>query len=82
MWLISPRKRMNEFCRAQKFQVIVALANREASITAGVKYKREPGRIRYVSNGVGEQFVAERNYAGHDILVFPALGGRNAAFPA
>jgi glycosyltransferase involved in cell wall biosynthesis len=40
-----------------------AVANREAAIMAELKYRREPGRIRYVSNGVGEEFFTERNYA-------------------
>lgn len=39
-----------------------AVANREASVMAELKYNREPGRIRYVPNGVGEEFFADRNY--------------------
>jgi len=40
-----------------------AVANREAWAMAELKYNREPGRIRYVPNGVGEEFFANRNYA-------------------
>ena len=40
-----------------------AVANREAWVMAELKYNREPGRIRYVPNGVGEEFFADRNYA-------------------
>lgn len=39
-----------------------AVANREAVIMAELKYHREPGRIRYVPNGVGEDFFTARNY--------------------
>jgi glycosyltransferase involved in cell wall biosynthesis len=39
-----------------------AVANREAVIMAELKYNREPGRIRYVPNGVGEEFFTERTY--------------------
>jgi glycosyltransferase involved in cell wall biosynthesis len=39
-----------------------AVANREACVMAELKYNREPGRIRYVPNGVGEEFFLERNY--------------------
>jgi len=40
-----------------------AVANREAWAMAELKSNREPGRIRYVPNGVGEEFFADRNYA-------------------
>jgi glycosyltransferase involved in cell wall biosynthesis len=39
-----------------------AVVNREAWITAELKYRREPGRIRYVPNGVEQEFFAGRTY--------------------
>jgi len=39
------------------------VVNREAWAMAELKYNREPGRIRYVPNGVGEEFFVERSYA-------------------
>lgn len=45
-----------------------AVANREAVIMAELKYHREPGRVRYVPNGVGEEFFTERTYAAHSPL--------------
>jgi glycosyltransferase involved in cell wall biosynthesis len=45
-----------------------AVANREAVIMAELKYHREPGRIGYVPNGVGEEFFTERNYAARSPL--------------
>lgn len=42
-----------------------AVANREASIMAELKYNREAGRIRYVPNGVGREFFADRSYKSH-----------------
>jgi len=38
------------------------VANREAWICAELKYGREPGKIRFVPNGVEEGFFAERVY--------------------
>lgn len=40
-----------------------AVANREAAMLAELKYNREPGRIRYVPNGVGKEFFTDRSYA-------------------
>jgi glycosyltransferase involved in cell wall biosynthesis len=40
-----------------------AVANREGWVMAELKYNREAGRIRYVPNGVGEPFFANRSYA-------------------
>jgi glycosyltransferase involved in cell wall biosynthesis len=40
-----------------------AVANREAWAMAELKHNREPGRIRYIPNGVEEEFFADRNYA-------------------
>ncbi len=40
-----------------------AVANREAQICAELKYGKSAGRIRYVPNGVEEQFFSEREYA-------------------
>lgn len=40
-----------------------AVANREGWICAELKHGREPGRIRYVPNGVGEEFFCERKYS-------------------
>ena len=39
-----------------------AVANREAWICAELKHGREPGRIRFVPNGVEEQFFGARDY--------------------
>jgi glycosyltransferase involved in cell wall biosynthesis len=39
-----------------------AVANREAWICSELKYKREPGRIWYVPNGVEERFFIEREF--------------------
>jgi glycosyltransferase involved in cell wall biosynthesis len=39
------------------------VANREALIIAELKYNREAGRIRYVPNGVSQEFFTQRNYA-------------------
>jgi glycosyltransferase involved in cell wall biosynthesis len=40
-----------------------AVANREAWICAELKYKREPGRISYVPNGVEQRFFIEREFS-------------------
>ena len=45
-----------------------AVVNREAWIMGELKYNREPGRIRYVPNGVGEEFFMERSYAARSPL--------------
>jgi len=45
-----------------------AVANREGWIRAEMKYNHEPGRIRFVPNGVGEQFFAEREYTAKSPL--------------
>ena len=39
-----------------------AVVNREASTCAEVKYKRQPGRIRYVPNGTEERFFVPREF--------------------
>lgn len=39
-----------------------AVANREATVVAELKYNREPGKIRYVPNGVGTEFFSDRSY--------------------
>jgi len=40
-----------------------AVANREAWSCAALKFGREPGRIRYVPNGVEDRFFIERQYS-------------------
>jgi glycosyltransferase involved in cell wall biosynthesis len=45
-----------------------AVANREACVMAELKYGREPGRIRYVPNGVSQEFFVDRSYATHSPL--------------
>jgi len=40
-----------------------AVANREAWSVAALKFRREPGNIRYVPNGVEPQFFIERQYS-------------------
>lgn len=40
-----------------------AVANREAWSAAALKFKREPGNIRYVPNGVERQFFINRQYS-------------------
>lgn len=40
-----------------------AVANREGVAMAELKYNREPGKIRYVPNGVSPEFFADRSYA-------------------
>lgn len=49
-----------------------AVANREGWICAELKYGREPGRIRYVPNGVSEDFFCDRQYerAGSPRLLY------------
>lgn len=42
-----------------------AVANREAWTCAELKFGREPGRIRYVPNGVEDGFFVERKYSAN-----------------
>ncbi|MGH9689296.1 MAG: glycosyltransferase family 4 protein [Candidatus Acidiferrales bacterium] len=42
-----------------------AVANREATIMAELKYDRQPGRIRFIPNGVGHEFFVDRSYVPH-----------------
>ena len=45
-----------------------AVANREGWICAELKYGREPGRIRYVPNGVAEEYFCDRQYGARETL--------------
>jgi glycosyltransferase involved in cell wall biosynthesis len=40
-----------------------AVANREGWIHSELKYRREPGRIRFVPNGTEERFFLDRKYS-------------------
>jgi glycosyltransferase involved in cell wall biosynthesis len=49
-----------------------AVANREAWSLAALKFGREPGKFRYVPNGVEPRFFIERQYSPHPPGYLPA----------
>ncbi len=51
-----------------------AVANREACVMAELKYNCEPGRIRYVPNGVSQEFFKGRSYAPRSPLQLLYVG--------
>jgi glycosyltransferase involved in cell wall biosynthesis len=51
-----------------------AVANREGWICAELKYKREPGLIWYVPNGVEERFFISREFAEKDAVELLFVG--------
>ncbi|HEY2544958.1 MAG TPA: glycosyltransferase family 4 protein [Candidatus Acidoferrum sp.] len=51
-----------------------AVANREGWICAELKYKREPGLIWYVPNGVEERFFIAREFADKSVIELLFVG--------